>query len=108
MRSRPHRRRAARHNVDHASATDPTEIVTTPLEGPLKREIVADGAPYTVTITPIGMSLVLKGRRKGFEMQWRDLVSGEAALAAALNASLTSRLDPSAAGAVKAKKQAHE
>jgi hypothetical protein len=66
--------------------------VTTRLEGPLKREIAVDGEPYTLTITPDGMSLVLKGRRKGFEMQWRDVVSGEAALATALNASLTARL----------------
>ena len=76
----------------------PTSIVTTPLEGPLKREIIVGGAPYTVTITPSGMSLVLKGRRKGFEMQWQDVVSGEAALATALNASLTARLGLSSAG----------
>jgi hypothetical protein len=31
---------------------------------------------------------VPKGRRKGVEIAWKDLVSGEAALAAALNASL--------------------
>jgi hypothetical protein len=67
-------------------------IVTTPLQGPLKREITIDGEPYTLTITPEGMNLALKGRRKGFEMHWRDLVSGEAALATALNASLTARL----------------
>jgi hypothetical protein len=65
--------------------------VTTPLEGPLKREIEIGGAPYTLTITPDGMTLVRKGRRKGFDMRWRDLVSGEAALATALNASLTAR-----------------
>jgi hypothetical protein len=66
--------------------------VTTPLEGPLKREIDVDGVRYTLTITPEGMTLALKGRRKGFDVQWRDLVSGEAALATALNASLTARL----------------
>jgi hypothetical protein len=66
--------------------------VTTRLEEPLKREIDIDGVPYTLTIAPDGMTLVLKGRRKGFEMRWRDLVSGEAALATALNASLTARL----------------
>jgi hypothetical protein len=66
--------------------------MTTHLENPLKREIAIDGEPYTLTITPEGMSLVVKGRRKGFEMQWRDLVSGDAALATALNASLTARL----------------
>ena len=35
-----------------------------------------------------GMKLVLKGKRKGYELDWEALVSGEAALAAALNASL--------------------
>ena len=58
----------------------------------MKRELAIDGQAYTLTIAPDGMSLVLKGRRKGFEMKWRDLVSGEAALATALNASLTARL----------------
>ena len=74
--------------------------MTTRLEGPLKREIDVDGVPYTLTITPDGMTLTLKGRRKGFEVQWRDLVSGEAALATALNASLTARL-----GAARAERE---
>jgi hypothetical protein len=30
----------------------------------------------------------MKGRRKGLELAWNDLVTGEAALATALNASL--------------------
>jgi hypothetical protein len=30
----------------------------------------------------------VKGRRKGLELSWKDLVSGEAALATALNASV--------------------
>ena len=74
--------------------------MTTRLEGPLKREIDVDGVPYTLTITPDGMTLTLKGRRKGFEVRWRDLVSGEAALATALNASLTARL-----GAARAERE---
>ena len=73
--------------------------MTTRLEGPLKREIEIDDVPYTLTIAPEGMTLTLKGRRKGFDMKWRDLVSGEAALTTALNASLTARLrEPRAAG----------
>jgi hypothetical protein len=32
--------------------------------------------------------LALKGRRKGLQLKWGDLVNGEAALATALNASL--------------------
>ena len=72
--------------------------MTTRLEAPLKREIAIDDEPYTLTITPDGMSLVVKGRRKGFEMRWRDLVSGDAALTTALNASLTARLGKPDAG----------
>jgi hypothetical protein len=62
--------------------------MTTKLVEPLKREIVVDGAPYTLTITPRGLSLVVKGRRNGYELEWRAFVRGDAALAAALNASL--------------------
>lgn len=62
--------------------------MTTKLERPLKREITVEGKPYTLTITPDGLKLVEKGRRLGHEVAWRALVSGDAALATALNASL--------------------
>ena len=62
--------------------------MTTKLEAPLKREIIINGEPYIVTIAPHGLKFVPKGRRKGYELEWQALVSGEAALAAALNASL--------------------
>jgi hypothetical protein len=68
--------------------------MTTKLTGPLKREIEIQGSAYTLTIAPDAMSLVLKGRRKGFDLQWSDLVSGDAALTTALNASLTARVAP--------------
>ena len=58
------------------------------LEKPLKREIQIEGRPYMLTVSPEGLKLVPKGRRKGQELAWSALVSGEAALAAALNASL--------------------
>jgi hypothetical protein len=41
-----------------------------------------------LTIAPDAMHLVPKGHRKGYELAWVDLVSGDAALATALNASL--------------------
>jgi hypothetical protein len=62
--------------------------MATKLEKPLKREIQISGQPYVLTITPQGLTLVPKGKRKGQELAWSALVSGEAALAAALNASL--------------------
>jgi hypothetical protein len=62
--------------------------MATKLDRPLKREIVIEGKPYMLTVDPQGMKLVPKGKRKGYEIAWKDFVSGEAALATALNASL--------------------
>jgi hypothetical protein len=62
--------------------------MATRLDKPLKREIEIAGKPYMLTIAPEGLKLVPKGKRKGHELSWAALVSGEAALAAALNASL--------------------
>jgi hypothetical protein len=54
----------------------------------LRRQVTADGKPFTVTLTPDGIKVVPKGKRNGIELTWTALVSGEAALAVALNASL--------------------
>ena len=67
-------------------------MATTRLDGPVRRELDIAGNAYTLTITPQNMTLVRKGRRKGLELEWAQLVSGEAALATALNASLTANL----------------
>lgn len=58
------------------------------LEKALKRELRINGDPYVLTIAPDGLSLVPKGKRKGYQLAWEAFVSGEAALATALNASL--------------------
>jgi hypothetical protein len=60
----------------------------TKLDKTLKREIDIDGEAYILTLSPEGLKLTIKGKRKGQELAWKDLVSGEAALAVALNASL--------------------
>lgn len=60
----------------------------TPLDKPLRRELDIDGRPYTLTVHPEGLKLVEKGRRKGITLRWQDLLSGDAALATALQASL--------------------
>jgi hypothetical protein len=65
--------------------------MTTKLEKELRREIEIDGKAYTLTLMPAGLKLTEKGRRIGQELKWKDLISGQAALAVALNASL----DPS-------------
>ena len=62
--------------------------MTTPLDKTLKRELTIKGQTYLVAISPQGLKLTLKGRRKGLELQWESLVSGDAALAIALNASV--------------------
>jgi hypothetical protein len=62
--------------------------MTTKLEKPLKRELTIAGDPYVLTIAPEGLSLVPKGKRKGYRLAWDAFVNGEAALATALNASL--------------------
>jgi hypothetical protein len=62
--------------------------MTTKLNSPVRREVLIEGEPYVVTIAYDGLKLVPKGRRKGYELSWKSLVSGEAALAVALNASL--------------------
>ena len=60
----------------------------TPLDRPLRRELQIAGRRYTLTIDPNGLKLTEKGRRRGVTLSWKDLLSGDAALAAALQASL--------------------
>ena len=73
--------------------------MTTKLDSPLKRELTILGKLYTLTLSPEGLNLAPKGRRKGYELAWVDFVSGEAALATALNASLARgpKLEPAQA-----------
>jgi|SoimicmetaTmtLPB_FD_contig_81_629633_length_488_multi_2_in_0_out_0_1 hypothetical protein len=69
----------------------PVNAMTTALDKPLRRELLIDERPYTLTIDPDGLKLVEKGRRNGIALAWRDLVNGDAALAAALQASVAPR-----------------
>jgi hypothetical protein len=64
--------------------------MATKLEKALKREVDVNGEAYMLTISPEGLKLVPKGKRNGHELAWKDLVSGQAALATALNASIES------------------
>ena len=66
--------------------------MTTILDRELKRRIAVDGVDYTVAIDPEGIRLVGKGKRKPeVELRWRELLSGEAAMAVALNASVSEK-----------------
>ena len=60
----------------------------TPLQKTIKRLLTINGRDYVVAVAPDGLKLTLKGKRKGIELEWEALVSGEAALAAALQASV--------------------
>jgi hypothetical protein len=69
-----------------------TPHVATVLAKELKRQVTVDGVDYTVAVDPEGIRLTGKGKRRPeVELRWRDLLSGEAAMAVALNASLTKR-----------------
>ena len=66
--------------------------MATVLDKELKRQISIDGADYTIAVDPEGIRLIAKGRRRPeVELRWRDLLSGEAAMAVALNASLSKK-----------------
>ena len=60
----------------------------TKLDKPMRRELQIGDQLYTLTIAPEGLKLVEKGRRKGIELAWSALVSGDAALASALQAAV--------------------
>ena len=78
--------------------------MTTRLDGTLKRELLIGSEPYTLTLSEQGFTLALKGRRKGLDIRWADLVGGDAALATALNASLTANIVPAGKVATKRKR----
>lgn len=63
----------------------------TPLDKAIRREVQVGDDTYTLTLDPTGLKLVLKGCRNGSELQWTELVNGDAALAAALQASIDAK-----------------
>jgi len=71
--------------------------MATVLDKELKRQVTIDGSDYTVAIDPDRLRLTGKGKRKPeVELRWRDLLSGEAAMAVALNASLAEKRNSAA------------
>ena len=67
--------------------------MATKLEKALKREIDVDGKAYMLAISPEGLKLTEKGRRKGQELTWKGLLNGQAAAPTALGASMESGSD---------------
>ena len=68
--------------------------MTTKLEKELKREIEVDGKQFTVTISPGGLKIAEKGHRKGHELTWKQILTGEAALAGDLAKSVEETSTP--------------
>jgi hypothetical protein len=67
--------------------------MATKLDKPIKRELELDGRLYTVTISPDGVKVVEKGRRKGQELSWHSIVSGDARLSEDLRISLDATME---------------
>ena len=63
--------------------------MTTKLDKAIKREIEFKGVAYTVTLGPEGLKIVEKGKRKGQEMSWEELIGGSAGLTADLQGSIS-------------------
>lgn len=71
--------------------------MVTVLDKELKRQVTVDGTDYTVAVDPEGFRVTGKGKRRPqVELRWRDLLSGDAAMAVALNASVSARPKPAA------------
>lgn len=62
--------------------------MTTRLDRPLKREVEHQGKLYTVTLSAQGLRVVEKGKRRGQELSWGAIISGDATLAESLRISL--------------------
>lgn len=54
--------------------------MTAKLENLIKRELKLGNEIYTVSMSPEGVKIALKGRRKGREISWETLLSGDAEL----------------------------
>jgi hypothetical protein len=62
--------------------------MATKLDKVLKREIEIDGQSYIAALSPEGIKVTKKGFRKGNEISWRSIVSGDAQLNEDLNNSI--------------------
>ena len=58
------------------------------LDKTIKRELNLGGKLYTVSVSPQGIKIVPKGGRKGYEVSWEAVLTGEEELRQDLTASL--------------------
>ena len=61
--------------------------MTTLLDKTLKRALLINGEDYVLTLSPDSLKITRKGKRLGVTLKWADIISGESALAVALQAS---------------------
>ena len=71
-----------------------TGATGTKLDKVLKREIEIDGQAYIAAISPEGVKVTKKGFRKGNEITWRAIISGDANLSEDLSASVDATAAP--------------
>lgn len=62
--------------------------MTAKLDSPIRRELKLGKELYTVIVSPDGVKIALKGRRKGREISWETLLSGDAELTQSLRMSV--------------------
>lgn len=62
--------------------------MTTKLDKAIRRELEHAGVLYTLTIDPDGIRIVQKGKRKGRQLSWATIISGDAELTEALRISI--------------------
>ena len=62
--------------------------MATKLDKAIKRELEVGGVTYTIVISPDGIRVTEKGKRRGRELSWPSIVSGDAELAESLRISL--------------------
>jgi hypothetical protein len=62
--------------------------MATKLDKALKREVDVNGVTFTVTLSPDGLRIVEKGKRKGTELTWEQLLRGDVTLSQDLKDSI--------------------
>jgi hypothetical protein len=62
--------------------------MTAKLDSLIKRELTLGQETYTVSMSPEGVKIALKGKRKGREISWETLLSGDAELTQQLKMSV--------------------
>jgi hypothetical protein len=67
--------------------------MTAKLDKAIKRELDLEGTLYTITIAPDGIKVTEKGKRKGQEISWRSIISGDASLSEDLKMSVDASAD---------------